>query len=295
MKTPLISYVISIITVAFCLAIVACSQEQTSEIPHENISDAEYISSFNTFHFDTIAELYQGLRDLNSGVRQSIRDKENQYKEDTLSKTLVTDEERKNGIFENLRNRLLREETLMVPYYLDKEIPPDNRKGYSGISLLGSYFCRKPWIFYSGVIDDTPIGFYTMYYDKNLLDEANKKGASWLISQINPEGINIHNYDKYYPYVSRLYEKNIQLGDREVISMVIEVNDDPEISIYFVYDDILVSVCRKPEFLEAVLPEITFREVSLTTGKPLRDKPGREDTKYSTMPPVGNDANKKVD
>jgi len=133
------------------------------------------------------------------------------------------------------------------------------------------------------MIGDSYIAFDTMYYDRTLLNEANEKGASWLIAQINPEGVNVHNYERYITddISFAVYEKEVQLGDRSVLGMIIDIGNE-SIGIYFVYDDILIVVWGNAEFLEAVLPDITFQEVSLPTNRPLRRRPGREGTRFST-------------
>ena len=130
-------------------------------------------------------------------------------------------------------------------------------------------------------IGDVYISFNTMYYERALQDEANEKGASWLIAQINPEGINVYNYKTHLSNDKTVYEKELKMGDRDVLAMVIDSSDESEMGMYFVYDDILSSVWGSSEFLDDILADITFREVSLRTNKPLRDKPGRKGTKFS--------------
>lgn len=252
----------------------------------EAISDAQYCNIFSSTVYNSVEDLYQGLRDYDMSNLEDVRFIEDQYLEGTRSKTRVTKDELRDGIFGNLRNQLLREERLMVPYYQNKEMPYDNLEGAHSITLFESLACRKPWILYRGEIGDNYLFLQTMYYDRTLLDEANEKGASWLLSEIDPEGTNIYNYEKWYPAGSNVtvYEKSIQLGDRDVLSLIIDHSLDlerPSLVIYFVYDDILVCAWRgTPEFMLEALKDVTFREVSLPDNKPLRDAPGRENTSY---------------
>ena len=173
----------------------------------------------------------------------------------------------------------------MIPYYKGSPLILLDTKGDSGIILDETGACRKPWIVYRSQIS---LFLNTMYYDRTLVDEANKKGAAWLLSQINPDGTNVYNYESHQVdgITTIVYEQELQLGDRDVLAMILDnVFDDGEraISVYFVYDDILVCAWRaKPEFMTEALKDITFAEVSLPTSKPLTDKPGRRDTRFST-------------
>jgi len=274
------------------ICLTACSSKKIpADLYSNGISDSQYAADmpYKSFRYNSSLELYTGLRDFEVHILQEINDVENKYIEDTRSKTHITEAEEINGIFGNMRNKLLSENTVMVPYYRGEEIPYGNLEGSTNIAVFASENHRKPHILYNGQFDCGGINFFIQYYDKNLLDEANQKGASWLISQINPDAVNIYNYEKIfakteYKYVT-VYEKEIRLSDRDVLAMVHDVTIDENLrilSIYFVYDDILVRAVTNIEAAEAVLPDITFREVYFPTNTPLRAEPGREGTKYST-------------
>lgn len=282
-----------LVAIVICLTMAACSHypEQDAVLAAQNekaISDTQYGNLFLNPRYDSVEDLYRGLRDFDSSELQYIRSMENQHLEDTKRRTQVTEAELRDGIFGNLRNQLLREETLLVPYYQNREIPYLNKEGASNITLFESQACRKPWILFRSKIGDEHIFLQTMYYDRNLLEAANEKGASWLLSQLKPEGTNVYNYEERYPPESNVtvYEKELQLGDRDVLAMIIDNSLDeeyPGLSIYFVYDDILVGAWRgTPEFMLDALKDITFREVSLPDNMPLRGTPGREGTRFST-------------
>ncbi|MCL1816477.1 MAG: hypothetical protein FWG43_02605 [Clostridiales bacterium] len=289
----------------FCLCVtltllaaltVACDSSHDSFqpiTPEDDISDAEYMSDipYSTFHYNSNDELYRGLRDFDTEIFQYIRSTEDRYMEDTRRKTRVSQGEQENGIFGNMRKKLLAEETIMAPYYQGREMVYWNREGVSNITLFVSDSFRKPSILYHGKFDivnigNTNINFYVKYYDEALLEEANEKGASWLINQLDPTAVNPHNYRDHYSDNTTVYEQEIQLGDRYVTAMIIDHSQGamgPALIIYFVYDDILVCVDCHPNALETILPDITFCEVSLPTNRPLRDRPGREGSRYSTI------------
>ena len=284
-------------TIFLCLSIIilvtsftSCSSNSTSNSANNGISDSQYAADmqYSSFRYDSNNELYRGLRDFDINILQEINDVENRYMMDTSNKTHVTENEQKNGIFGNMRNQLLTENTALIPYYRGEEIPYDNKEGFSNITVFTSENYRKPHILYKGQFDSGKINFFIQYYDRNLLDEANEKGASWLISQISPDAVNIYNYKKIFAETEyndvTVYEKEIQLGDRDVLAMIHDITFEENyrsLSIYFVYDDILVRAVASPETAEFILPDITFREIDFPTNTPLRDEPGREGTKYS--------------
>jgi len=277
----------------------------TSTIVADNsspvVSDAEYSSLFESYIFDSVEDMYLGFHDIDEGTLDSIRRREGYHIDSTRRRTRVTREEQNEGIFGHMRNRLLREGTLMVPFYQGEQLPLRDREGFANITVFESMAVRKPWIVYHGLIDDEPIFFETMYYDRSLMDEANEKGASWLLSQINPDGTNVYNFEENQidGMTTTVYEREISLGDRNVLAMASDaVFDDGEFStiFYFVYDDILVIVWRaSPDFLEAALPYITFQEVDFSTNKPLRTTPGRKGTRFSTRNRMQNESDQGED
>jgi len=127
---------------------------------------------FTVHFFNSVPALYVGLRDFSPSRLRDIHAVENQRMEDTVRRTHVTDDERINGMFGSLRNRLLRERTVMVPYYQGKEVffgtMPDGMGGDPGITLFESDLFLKPWISYSITNHRNP-RFRTMYFDRNFI------------------------------------------------------------------------------------------------------------------------------
>ena len=198
--------------------------------------------------------------------------------------THVSEDEEREGIFGYARNKLLEEKTLLMPFYQGEQVPfyIHESTGAASISLNPSGPSRKPEITYG-------VSFFTInmyFYDKSLVKEANEKGASWLKSQLQPDGLNVYNYKSYiklekqyvsseYWYDWTVYEKEYRLGDRNVKAMVVDESlrkgAPPLITISFVYDDILINVRCNPETvdIEKILAEITFRKVYLPTNTPV--------------------------
>lgn len=293
---------LTIAVIFLVISITACTQKQisndsnsiekesldnSSSHSQDGISDNSYSNMFRSFSYESVEELYIGLRDFDSDDLNNISFIENEYMEDTRNKTFVSKDEEKNGIFGDMRNKLLTERTLMMPYYKGEKIPFRNKEGSSNIKLYAADYARKPIINFSNEIDGVYFIFHTTYFDDALITDANEKGASWLISQINPEGVNVDTYKKInleFGINISVYEKEFRLGDRYVLATIIDEtpNGVNSIGLYFVYDDILVFVRNTLEVLETILPNITFREVDFPTNTPLRETPGREGTIFST-------------
>ena len=265
-----------------------------SPVGEGGISNADYCRWFPIFSYNSVEDLYTGIRDIHEHQLNMINNWENEWMDDTLSKTRVTKDERRNGIYGNVRNRLIAEKRMLIPYYQGEPLPLIPKNG--GITVMLTDHFRKPWISY--VADSDVVGvvaFCMMFIEEGLVNEANEKGASWLMSKIEPDGVNVYNYDTIrwedtpeFPEISGTriysdaYEKEYRLGDRTVSAMVVEkikFNERPR--IFFVYDDILVMACGDREDVEAILPDITFFEVDLPTNTAVRKTPGREDSVYS--------------
>ena len=171
---------------------------------------------------------------------------------------------------------------ILFPYF-DSQIVTLDTESEQGVLLIESGACRKPWISYNtlfGVVIDI------MFYDEAMENEAAEKGAAWLISKLEPNGTNVYNYEEtikseleqghMYAKGMMVYEKEYNLDDRSILSMVIDnsANEYPLITVYFVYDNILARVYGHPEIVESILPHLSFYEINPNTMEQLSDIPG---------------------
>ena len=256
----------------------------------EGISDAAYCDLFQTRYYYSLEEAFQGLKDFPESELESLSYRENLYMEDTRKNTYVSEDELKNGIFGNMRTKLLEEEIFLAPHYQAKSITLDKNENQS-ITIIEAYAFRKPWIIYRGAEGPS---FQMMHIDSSLVESANEKGASWLSKELDSNAPNVYNYEDIIKISMEngimamenmiVYEQTCSLGDRDVIALVIDNSKNemyPSLGIYFVYDDMFIQVIGRPEIVEAVLPDLTFHEVHMPTGKLLREEPGREWSKWS--------------
>jgi hypothetical protein len=263
---------------------VAFSDNQDSDFVDSPTAHQGGTPVFKYHYYASIEDLYQGLLDFPESDLEYIRYQEILRMDYTRDKTRVTENEEKSGIFGSFRDRLLTEKTILLPFYRDEELPLPSVNPQ--VTLAESEVFMKPAIGYGVEIGDAYVSFRIRFFDEALIDEANEKGASWLMSQMEPDGINVYNYEDYIrmdmsegitaTQHMTVYEKEYMLADRSVQALVIDSSKQeeyPKLCIYFVYDDVLIDVTGKPEDAERVIRDITFRKVYLPTNTPLHDEP----------------------
>lgn len=250
------------------------------------ISAPEYEKLRKTTYYSSVEDLFVGLRDYNTSDLKKISETENMYLFDTVSKHYIADTEIKNGIFGNFRNQLLNDDSIMLPY-INGELVSSDPKGNQSITLHSAGDYRSPTIIFQTQFS---VAVSTKYLDTDIVDEANRKGAAWTKSKLDPYGINIDNYrehfDNYYlqGYTfykdAQAYEKNYSLSDRKVTAFVLDYpisTTNNYVNVFIVYDDLFVCVYGQKAAVEEILPTLSFYECEFSTGKPLRDTPGRSE------------------
>jgi hypothetical protein len=271
MKKSFIS-LLAIMIIAFC--ITACTdtktppKEEPSEVPDSSHPSIPHSHPHSTRHrFYSVEELYSFLHEPLWEIPS----------------------------FEALRKKLLTEKTFLVPFYRDEEELflehiVFTEEGADGLPQFeySAAFGFKDGYNAGCEIGHSPItlSFHITFFDEALIDEANEKGASWLKTQLNPTAWNLDNYENRNAKENRnvlVYEKFLQLGDREVSAVFIDfsLENRTDFTVLFVYDDIFVQMFVTPRILDRILPHITFYEVHLPTNTPTSDKPGRPWSKWS--------------
>ncbi|MCL2664761.1 MAG: hypothetical protein FWE82_04040 [Defluviitaleaceae bacterium] len=246
-------------------------------------ADAADNNLFTSHHYKSFHEFIIGLRDFDTEDLEIISNIEESDINKKINNTYVTKNENKYGIFNNVRLVILKNKSLLLPYYKGDTVYNTDIVNLPFIFDESAY-CDKPRIWYRGVINNQVMIFYIMIFDQPLVHEANRYGASWLINKLSPTALNVHTYKNYYKNETFMYNKQIKLGDRDANAMIIDRNKtgSTRIGIYFVYENMLVGIFEEAELIYSILPNLTFHEVSLLSGKPLRETPGRYGTPYST-------------
>jgi len=271
-----------IFTMTSCSSVQSPPSSDTQSPPANENPQQEEVQNSTPFlkynYYYSFEEMFQRLRDFSKEDLEFIE--RHEAIEEVQKTNRITEEERKNGIFGNFRKKLLEEETLLLPYYQRKEIAldiGDDEAAQVSLAERGNY--NKPAIEFVGAVEDMWITFSMQAYDKSLINEANKKGSPWLISQMRL-GAKLHNDAEENGGI--YYEKEYQLADRRVNAWVYDTStvlDLPRIAITFVYDDMIIEICSTPETIHKILPDLSFYEVHLPTHTQLRETPGREWTK----------------
>ena len=240
--------------------------------------------NFSLFSYYSFAEFYRELKNMPEDILKEIQgiEKENARKDIHISR-----EEEQYGLFGFVRNKLLEEKKLLFPFFKGEQVPllrkisAEHNYEIPCIQLSRLGANGKPSISYSVIFNNISTLFSIQFYDETFIKDANEKGASWLIAQISPDALNVHNYEKHNKVASDfrvdgvkdktvVYEKEFQLGDRKVLAMVTDRTFEPGwpiTIICFVYDNMLVEVSFIPEDGDIAenLRDITFHKINFVS------------------------------
>ncbi len=265
-----------------CLAACSGSQGSSSGSTQQNDSSAENREPFisKTYEYATIDEFYQSIKSMSKAEIDGIKSLE-ENDSLVLKNTHISEGEKQYGMFGYMRENILKEKALLLPFYQRKQIERylshDEEMPSVTVSLSGAL--GKCQISYIGVINDSPFGYQMVFFDKTLEKEANQKGARWLMTQIAPDSMQAYNdalnserandaQNDESKLDKKIYEKKYQLKDREVLAFGFDNSynsTNPGMQIYFVYDDMLICILTKTNEseLEDILTHISLEKVSL--------------------------------
>ena len=214
-------------TLALCLPVFwGCGKEPdfygVSVIPNGEASPELYQT---TFHFDSYDEMIKDFR--NYDLFKSS------YTIQDLGPLLG---EPYAGFVERVKS----DKSFPHPMLDGKEIAYRNKEGFGNITFFVSELYDLPWIWYFPKVS-TGENFYigVTYLPEGVKDTS----ASDAIESLSPNSANVNNLGKQH---KSIYERQIKLDGREVTALIMEYNDDTRSSIFFVYDDLLVSVRCDP-------------------------------------------------
>ncbi len=278
----IISFALINLIILSCLASCTGSQGLSSGSTSQNDSSAENREPFNskTYEYATIDEFYQSIKNMSKEEIDEIKSLEENVSL-VLKNTHISEDEKQYGMFGYMREKILKEKALLLPFYQEKQIERylsyDEEIPSVTVSLSGAL--GKCLISYIGVINDSPLGYQMVFFDKTLEKEANQKGARWLMTRIDPDSMQAYNdelnnerandtQDDEIKPDKKIYEKKYQLKDREVLAFGFDNSynsTNPSMQIYFVYDDMLICILTKTNEseLEDILTHISLEKVSL--------------------------------
>ena len=114
------------------------------------------------------------------------------FEDRTDSKYYRSENEKKNGVFNEFRNRILTERKITVPLIDGKELPDDENRD-DNVCILVSNACARSWISFRKDLVEIRL----TYLDDEIAAEANEKGCSWLEEKLEPGSPNTYNYMEY--------------------------------------------------------------------------------------------------
>ena len=139
-----------------------------------------------------------------------------------------------------------------------KELPLQNREGFSNISLLTNELYGMPWIWYNCVYDDTKISIRVTYPSILNNKEASEAKTAWeILKVIAPNAPLPDNYQSYESY-RNVYEQLLSIGGESVSALVQECTDCSAY-VSFLLKDIYVTVCTQG----GGLPDEIWNEFSM--------------------------------
>lgn len=124
-------------------------------------------------------------------------------------------------------------------------------------------FCKetflRSWIWYSDYYNEDSIIIGIMYLDEDEIAFSENHSCAELIEYIDPTFPNIHNKEEFDEKYNSISQKDIQLADRKVQALVIDLIDGYRDRIFFVYDDLLVNFYAKV----SAYPDDFFSKISI--------------------------------
>lgn len=222
-----------IIAILLCLSLCACNTSNFSDASdnsspeNENTPASPRLSSLN----------YDSFSDLKNSM--------NKESKDTLCKKYTKEgatSARINKI--NFFTEKFKSQNIIVPYLGGKVIELRNEEGFSNITFFPVEAYDLPCIFYHPKVS-TGENFYIKmtYIPDSITEKQENITASEVRKELSPNGPNINNLGSHH---KSIYNQKIQLGNREVITLIIEYKTDNRNSTIFVYDDLLVEVRSDP-------------------------------------------------
>lgn len=218
---------------------VDASSGSIDEDKAEDTNSAEsYVYGFNTY-----SDCWKALADGDATDYKTLRSESSQY----------------GDLYEAMLGEFVSENApLYIPMSNGKELPLQNREGFSNISLLTSELYGMPWIWYNCVYDDTKISIRVTYPSILNNKEVSEAKTAWeILKVIAPNAPLPDNYQSYESY-RNVYEQLLSIGGESVSALVQECTDGSAY-VSFLLKDIYVTVCTQG----GGLPDEIWNEFSM--------------------------------
>lgn len=155
-----------------------------------------------------------------------------------------------SDVFSSFSSNRLNDNSIYIPWLNNSLVDLRQEEGYPAISFFYEEAYAQPWIWYFLKTEDGSNAYIKIMYLDTVLEgkeisEANSRGVEWTINKISPKSRSASSTQDSIVSASR----TISLKEKNVISKKAVTKNDARVKVQFVYDEILVVICAKPELL----------------------------------------------
>lgn len=241
--------------IVICSCLLVClSKDNTfvSEIQakvsvdEKKVTDVSPVTQINDYysidHF--LNEFAEDISCINSSI---INNTENSISSELLSSNSLNED---SVILSSFSSNRLNENSIYIPCVNNLPVELRQTEGYPTISFFPEEEYGQPWIWYFIETEDGSNAYIKiMYLDTVLEDEkiieANSEGVIWTINQIPLQTQSAVSTLDNVDSTNRI----ITLSDKKVTAVQTSSESDARVKVQFVYDEVLVVICAKPDLL----------------------------------------------
>ena len=137
---------------------------------------------------------------------------------------------------------------IIVPYFNGSPMSLRNKEGLSNITLMTREFVALPWIWYYGIYNGGNIVIKVTYPP---IDVPQGYSASQVLNAINPNAVNIHNYQNFSNYED-VYSLDVSLNDTELNALVYEYKNSTKKTVSIYHDGFFICIDAESEMFDDV-------------------------------------------
>ena len=131
--------------------------------------------------------------------------------------------------------RIVSDESVPRPMQNGEPMPYQNKKGFSNIIFFPREWCNMPWIWYFCSVGNETVTVRITYPDCVNEDIDYSKNCSEILKEIDPNAVNVDNYQKYRDY-KNVSLQTVRIASGEVSALVYEYKNEDRISVLYYFE-----------------------------------------------------------